>query len=545
MLNEILIALLLSISTTALLLSMAKLFQKIWKIRHPKNTFWIYIIVLFTAASIFPYASLAFSSTQNDDNIQKIDILDFKGIPISNSTIITENQNITYSSSITKIPNNKTNKDYSITQYLQTISWNEMKLLDDDYNIKTEQINSKQTNIEELNTSQLIKKTFSISSIKGEIKTPELLNQIITNLIIDENNLLQNQKHTTTLETNTQQKTNNQEEKNKINNISSLSNENKFYLAILILFFITVTYIILALHYGKKYTLKRLKAKKCKNSEVIALIKSIAKEFKIKTPDIYSFHGSPNAFVLGFPTILVFSKELQHYLNKNEFEAAMRHELAHIKNHDVIIKPILQGIRLFFFYNPFIHILALKIMKNREILADISTYTTKKQKISLMEALIKVNEFTPNKNNRSLVSNQLPLITYNPARLTLSERFSNLFGNTTKKTILTSLVICIILLGNISIFCLTDSIFDHTITSTEKNIEYQEFSIDKSYYTESVKYTKIQKNAKTYFAMIIHRNLYNLVSTETISSEDIEDMIHNIFPSQNNIIINTYNSYPF
>ena len=121
MLNELAIALLLSICTTALLFIIANIFKKKWKINHPKNTFLIYVIVLLTAASIFPFASIAFSTSQDNINMAEMDILDIKGVPISESTIITENKDITYSSSITSLSDTQIINPKGINLYLQKI----------------------------------------------------------------------------------------------------------------------------------------------------------------------------------------------------------------------------------------------------------------------------------------------------------------------------------------------------------------------------------------------------------------------------------------
>jgi len=319
--------------------------------------------------------------------------------------------------------------------------------------------------------------------------------------------------------------------------MASLQDETYFYYGVLLLFSISFIYVISSIFFRKKHILNKLHAIKCKDKQILDLIKSISKEFKIKPPNVFQYEGPPNAFVFGYPINLAFSKELKRYLSDKEFEAAIRHELAHIKNHDILIKPILQGIRIFFFYNPLVHILCLKIMKNREILADISTFTSKKEKISLIEALIKVNKYTKDSYRQSFPAYQIPLISYNPAKLTLTERFSNLFETASKKTVLTILVSCIILLTNISIFFVAGTINETHNSSLDESIEHQEFCIDKSYYSESVTYTKVSKNSKTYLAMIVEKNLYNIVSAETDSSELVKDLVQDMFPQENLFII--------
>ncbi|RLF60240.1 MAG: hypothetical protein DRN27_00155 [Thermoplasmata archaeon] len=533
MLNELAIALLLSICTTALLFIIANIFKKKWKINHPKNTFLIYVIVLLTAASIFPFASIAFSTSQDNINMAEMDILDIKGVPISESTIITENKDITYSSSITSLSDTQIINPKGINLYLQKISWDELIILDEYKTTESKQKIDELSKSNPLNTSQLLQKTL-VAFNKDGMNTPDLINQIITNLIINQNSKSKEESASFNIESkNIQDKNENQESFS----MASLQDETYFYYGVLFLFFLSFIYVISSIFFRKKHILNNLHASKCKDKQILDLIKSISKEFKIKSPNVYQYEGPPNAFVFGYPINLAFSKELKRYLSDKEFEAAIRHELAHVKNHDILIKPILQGIRIFFFYNPLVHILCLKIMKNREILADISTFTSKKEKISLIEALIKVNKYTKNSYKQSFPAYQIPLISYNPAKLTLTERFSNLFETASKKTVLTILVSCIILLANISIFFVAGTINETYNSSSDESIEHQEFCIDKSYYSESVTYTKVSKNSKTYLAMIVEKNLYNIVSAETDSSELVKDLVQDRFPQENLFII--------
>ena len=85
---------------------------------------------------------------------------------------------------------------------------------------------------------------------------------------------------------------------------------------------------------------------------------------------VFVYDGATNAFVFGFPTSLAISKELIHCLSEKELRMAIRHELAHIKNKDLIIKPVLQALRILFFYNPIVHLLYYKMIKERELMAD-------------------------------------------------------------------------------------------------------------------------------------------------------------------------------
>jgi len=442
---------------------------------------------------------------------------DMNGIPISPSTIVTQNQNITYSSSIKPIAPSSLDQNQQITRYLQKITWSEL-IIYDEYDSSTSDIDSSIT--QQVNTSQFFKKTL-IAINNGEMNTPELINQVITNLII-------NQKDESQITATASIK--HDDEKTTPAGILN-SSQTLFFLTISLLFFISISYIISSIYIGKSHTLKRLNAKVCKDEEMLGIIKKIAKEFNIAPPKVYSFNGPPNAFVFGHPAVLAYSTQLRDFLSDKEFEAALRHELAHIRHHDTVLKPILQGLRIFFFYNPFVHILSARIVKNMELLADNQTFSSKKEKISLMEALIKINDFSQPASHRPVPSYQIPLLSYHSEKLTLTERFTYLFDSTSKKTVITLFLAGIIILTNISMFFVADAVF----ASKDENQligETEEFSIEESYYSQSIQYTKIERNAKTYIAMIVQKNLYNVIETKS-SSQLIDDMMRSFLPDEN------------
>jgi len=516
MLTEIAIAIILSICTTALLFSISNVLTKKWKISHPKNTLLISLIVLCTAFSVIPFAAIAFS-TMGSTSQPDIENSVMNGVPILPSTIVTQNQNITYSSSIKPIAPYSLDQNQQITRYLQKITWSEM-IIYDEYDSSTSDIDPSIT--QQVNTSQFFKKTL-IAINNGEMNTPELINQVITNLLI-------NQKDESQITT----ETSIEQDDEKTTPIGLMnSSQNLFFLSISLLFFISISYIISSIYIGKSHTLKRLHAKVCKDEEILGIIKKIAKEFNISPPKIYSFNGPPNAFVFGHPAVLAYSNQLRNFLSDKEFEAALRHELAHIRHHDTVLKPILQGLRIFFFYNPLVHLLSIRIVKNMEILADNQTFSSKKEKISLMEALIKISEYSHPISTRPVPSYQIPLISYHTEKLTLTERFTYLFESTSKKTVITLLLVGIIIFTNISMFFVAGAVFSSKNQYSLMG-ETEEFSIEESYYSQSIQYTKIERNAKTYLAMIVQKNLYNVIETKS-STQLVDDIMEQFIPDEN------------
>jgi beta-lactamase regulating signal transducer with metallopeptidase domain len=177
-------------------------------------------------------------------------------------------------------------------------------------------------------------------------------------------------------------------------------------------------------------------------------------------PKIFIFNGCPNAFVFGYPVSLAISNKLISCLSKSELQMVLRHELAHIKNRDFILKPFLQTMRILFFYNPVVHFLYYKMINERELLADSLFLNFKTDKITFMEAIVKIHGST---NYHKLLpksiigSCSLSLFTHNIKKLEIKDRFNHLFYKKVKKTFYSTLVCMIILLSNISIIAIAQN----------------------------------------------------------------------------------------
>ncbi|MCJ7570771.1 MAG: M56 family metallopeptidase [Candidatus Thermoplasmatota archaeon] len=209
-----------------------------------------------------------------------------------------------------------------------------------------------------------------------------------------------------------------------------------------------------SLIFSKKFILKNVNAQKCNDSQIIQMVNKLCKEIKIKTPKLYVFDGEPNAFIFGYPISLVISNKLINYLSKDELEVAIRHELGHISNKDHLLKPLLQSIRIMFFYNPIVHIIYSMIMKERELLADSKYINLKGDKIRFMEILLKIHDFSKNQNifsNKLYSSSSLLLVSQKMRKLNITDRFNQLFSARKKKSFFTTLICIIVILSNISI----------------------------------------------------------------------------------------------
>ena len=288
-----------------------------------------------------------------------------------------------------------------------------------------------------------------------------------------------------------------------------------FILFNIILIVICVAYLLFSFILGKKIILKNVNAEKCNDLKILNMVQNLCKEIKIKTPKIYTYAGDPNAFIFGYPTSLVISKNLIKYLPEAELRIALRHELAHISNKDHILKPLLQSMRILFFYNPIVHILFKKIINERELLADSKFIESKNEKIKFIEILCKINDLSKTKklfSNSIYGSSSLLLVSYKTKKLEITDRFDHLFTKKRKKSLITTIICFFILFSNIAAIVIAQKSFsDNTIDNNQKiePITLSEKSVNKCDNLVSVVYIMrlIQKDSKSLDLIIIEENL--------------------------------------
>jgi len=250
----------------------------------------------------------------------------------------------------------------------------------------------------------------------------------------------------------------------------------------LTLFF--VLYLIFGLFLGKVHLLRKLNAERCREPNILRIVEEISKELNIKKPTTFIYDGDPNAFVFGYPACLLISKNLIKCLSEEEIRLVIYHELSHIKNKDTLLKPLLQALRILFFYNPVVHLIFYRIIKERELMADEMYIDSKKDKVTFMSALVKIHEYGK-REGRPSISWALAILDYIPERLSLNERFNNLFGVNARKSLHTILICSIILLSNLTLLIAVKEIplFD--------NIERFSENYSKLIVQSSSNYTKI------------------------------------------------------
>jgi beta-lactamase regulating signal transducer with metallopeptidase domain len=448
---------LLSVVFTFIAFMTSQFLMRRFKVTNAKNRSGILMIVMLTAFSIFSFTIIAATSDyQNNlfllgdanpipDEYSSIIVVVEETDMKENSTI--DNKNVITNSNYNSLDNLRRNSFppyYKITTFIPNVTSFQN-------NILSEIIKQYQTE-----NSQLTNK-FYVNPGKIDIST---------NVINPIDEKLDNEKI-----------------------------EPLFLFIILNIFLVvfSLLYLIFSFIFGKKLIMKRYKPKRSKDPFINRLVSELSDELKIKKMRIYLYDGTPNAFVFGFPASIAISTKLISYLSKKELTSAIRHELAHIKNNDILIKLFLQIMRIIFFYNPVVHILYYKILNERELIADSLFINSKDEKITLIETLIKIHKHTNQKKILSqaiINSYSLSLIAYNSKKLEITDRFNHLFGKNTKKSFYSIMICLIILISNISMIAIANKVLDDSIDITfEDEFIVEDLNIDdKNLYSNHVKY---------------------------------------------------------
>ncbi len=95
--------------------------------------------------------------------------------------------------------------------------------------------------------------------------------------------------------------------------------------------------------------------------------------------------------------IIVMSEKLLSLLKKDEIEAVMAHELAHVKNSDTILKAMVTAYKTALPQDPIIRLVEAAFHREREMVADETAAKTTKKPLSLASALLKIYQAFPKK----------------------------------------------------------------------------------------------------------------------------------------------------
>ncbi|MDP3223335.1 MAG: protease HtpX [Rubrivivax sp.] len=80
---------------------------------------------------------------------------------------------------------------------------------------------------------------------------------------------------------------------------------------------------------------------------IVGTVEGFAKKAGIGMPDVAIFEGEPNAFATGAfknSALVAVSTGLLHTMNREEVEAVIGHEVAHVANGDMVTMALIQGV---------------------------------------------------------------------------------------------------------------------------------------------------------------------------------------------------------
>ena len=124
-------------------------------------------------------------------------------------------------------------------------------------------------------------------------------------------------------------------------------------------------------------------------------VADLSKKLAIAAPKIGLVEDlRPNAFTIGYAenTTIVFSIGLLNTLNEEEVVAVASHELAHVKNHDFLIKAFSSALTVVSFFNPLAYIALSASQREREMLADEGAIKLLENPAALGNALAKISK---------------------------------------------------------------------------------------------------------------------------------------------------------
>jgi len=218
-----------------------------------------------------------------------------------------------------------------------------------------------------------------------------------------------------------------------------------------VLLFAAAAYLAIQLASGKRRLLARLGARPCLDPEILGLVGRTAKKMGVRSPRIFICDGPANAFVFGYPATLVISSRLLRRLTKTELELCIRHELAHVRSGDLLVKPLLQSMRILFVYNPGVHFLVKRMLKERELAADRLFIKSKSDRMDFMSALATLHQHGPQKARYAKIPMSASALGAHRAGTHFEERFDNLFKEQAPRPLRAFSLCALVVFANLSL----------------------------------------------------------------------------------------------
>jgi Zn-dependent protease with chaperone function len=149
-----------------------------------------------------------------------------------------------------------------------------------------------------------------------------------------------------------------------------------------------------------KIILTKVRKRHPPSREVAAEFESMAHKIGVYSAElVLSEGGLPISFALQTePPVVVMSERLLSLLEKDELQAVMAHELAHIKNSDTSLKALVTAYKIALPIDPVIRLVEAAFHREREMAADETAVKKTKKPLSLASALLKIYEAFPRGN---------------------------------------------------------------------------------------------------------------------------------------------------
>jgi len=132
-------------------------------------------------------------------------------------------------------------------------------------------------------------------------------------------------------------------------------------------------------------------------NEIASSFSSLANQFGVPSAQLQlSSDAVPVSFAVQVDKpIVVMSETLLSMLKKDELEAVMAHELAHVKNSDTALKALVTAYRMALPHDLIVRLVEAAYHREREMVADETAAKTTKKPLSLASALLKIYEAFP------------------------------------------------------------------------------------------------------------------------------------------------------
>lgn len=146
-----------------------------------------------------------------------------------------------------------------------------------------------------------------------------------------------------------------------------------------------------------KIILRKVKSLYAPRKEIADTFEALRQQMGVPSAELWLTRTSvPVSFAIQTDKpIVVISESLPSLLKKDEIEAVMAHELAHIKNSDTTLKALVTAYKTALPLDPIIRLVEAAFHREREMVADETAAKATKKPLSLASALLKIYEAFP------------------------------------------------------------------------------------------------------------------------------------------------------